>query len=206
MRSCPLKWLLLTDNSVSVQVDLCTFLLPVLMIPYTCLRQPLLRSWRNANVACASSSAFVRLSSPFHENSLVTQHTSAGLFHHRKTARGADPRSSSETCVMCEVVLLACWNWCSGFSFSGIFRSLQTCLSCTLGFFHLVSNWKPTENYPLARVSGGTLPFQTQSLLCSYSLTRIAVSGQSQIQLRRWHIGHWTAVGCCVSRSRQFVL
>ena len=114
MRSCPLKWLPLTDNSVSVQVDLCTFLLSVLMIPYTCLRQPLLRSWRNANVACASSSAFVRLSSPFHENSLVTQHTSAGLFHHRKTARGADPRSSSETCVMCEVVLLACWNWCSG--------------------------------------------------------------------------------------------
>ena len=33
----------------------------------------------------------------------------------------------------------------------------------------MVSKEKPTENSPLARMSGGTLPFKTQSLLRSYS-------------------------------------
>ena len=65
-------------------------------------------------------------------------------------------------------------------------------VSCTLGgVLHLVSKGKPTENSPLAGLSGGTLGFETQSLLYSYSPTRIAVSGQSLIQLRAWDVGHW---------------
>ena len=35
----------------------------------------------------------IRFSSPFHENFVVTQHTSAGVFHHSKNSQGTDPRN-----------------------------------------------------------------------------------------------------------------
>ena len=51
------------------------------------------------SLSCAwlrgSPSAFARFGSRlfFHENFVVTQHTSAGVFHHRKNSQGADPRN-----------------------------------------------------------------------------------------------------------------
>ena len=53
----------------------------------------LLRSWwyegqrqLSSNGTRASTSAFARFSSPFHENFLVAQHTSAGVFHHSENS------------------------------------------------------------------------------------------------------------------------
>ena len=61
------------------------------IIPFTCLRLSLTQLAQRQRCTCASSSAFVRFSSPFHENSVVTQHSTTGLFHHRKNSQGADP-------------------------------------------------------------------------------------------------------------------
>ena len=50
----------------------------------------------NANLSNgprALTSAFVRFSSHFHENFVVTPHTSAGVFLHNKNSQGADPKN-----------------------------------------------------------------------------------------------------------------
>ena len=114
------------NNSVSVQVVLCTFLLSLSVFPFSCVCRSLTQLAQRQRCTCASSSAFVRFSSPFHENSVVTQHSTAGLFHHRKTARAPTQETSKLACPeKCGVVLFACRSWCSWFSFSGFFSVLS---------------------------------------------------------------------------------
>ena len=91
----------------------------------------------------------LHFSSPFHENIVVVQHTSAGLFHHRKTARAPTQETSTLACLQCcGVGLFACRSRCSEFSF-WFFAFAPDGLCTPQGeSLQLVSKQKPTENSP----------------------------------------------------------
>ena len=94
-------------------------------------------------------------SSHFHENLVVTHHTSAGVFPPQKKARAPAQETSTETCPdWCGAVLFACCSACGFACRSGCscFRSLVfLCFSLDTSrecFLQLVSKVKPTENSP----------------------------------------------------------
>ena len=104
----------------------------------------------------ASSSAYVRFSSPLHETLVVTQHALAGVFHHSKNSQGADPRNEHRTCLQRGwVMLFACQSWWSCFRSQDVFDFSPDVLSTSQGS---VSKGKPTENSPEHASCGSPLP------------------------------------------------